>query len=186
MATKRTDLNIRYLDIDKLIPYANNARTHSDEQVSQIAASIKEFGFNNPVLIDADKGIIAGHGRVLAAKKLGLTEVPTIELSHLSDTQRKAYILADNKLAENAGWDNDLLKIEIEELRNQDFELTGFSPDELDIIENGWESNFKDPGEYEHDDAVKEITIKCGAMDYDHAKEVITNALDAAGIEYEF
>jgi ParB-like chromosome segregation protein Spo0J len=122
--------------IDDLLPYINNARTHSDEQVSQIAASIKEFGFNNPVLISDDGSIIAGHGRVMAAKKLGLTELPCLELSHLSDIQRKAYILADNKLALNSSWDYDLLKLELHEINDSDFkiDLIGFKSDELKSI----------------------------------------------------
>jgi DNA modification methylase len=122
--------------VTELIPYVNNARTHSDEQVIQIAASIKEFGFTNPVLIDGENGIIAGHGRLMAAKKLGLEEVPTIELSHLSEAQRKAYILADNKLALNSGWDNDLLAIEFAELKLLDFnlDLTGFSSEEIGAL----------------------------------------------------
>lgn len=130
------DLNIQYVDTDSLIPYVNNARKHSDEQVSEIAASIKEFGFNNPILIDGKKGIIAGHGRVMAAKKLGLDKVPTIELSHLSDAQRRAYILADNRLAEKAEWDFELVQVELEALKNEDFniELTGFDLD--DVLSN--------------------------------------------------
>ena len=119
--------------IEALIPYARNARKHSDEQVAQIAASIREFGFNAPVLVDAENGIIAGHGRVLAARKLGLTEVPCVRLSHLSDTQRMAYVLADNKLALNAGWDDAMLAIEIQELAvlGIDASLMGFSDVEL-------------------------------------------------------
>lgn len=97
--------------VSDLIPYVNNARTHSEEQINQIAASIKEFGFTNPVLIDKDNGIIAGHGRCMAAKKLGMEEVPTICLDYLTDTQRKAYILADNRLAEKAGWNEELVNI---------------------------------------------------------------------------
>jgi len=122
--------------VTELIPYVNNARTHNEEQVLQIAASIKEFGFTNPVLIDGENGIIAGHGRLMAAKKLGLEEVPTIELSHLSEAQRKAYILADNKLALNSGWDNDLLAIEFAELKLLDFDLdlTGFSSEEIGAL----------------------------------------------------
>ena len=114
----QTTLNLEYRQIEALIPYANNSRTHSDAQVSQIAASIREFGWTNPVLVDGDNGIIAGHGRVLAARKLGLTEVPVIELSHMSDAQRRAYIIADNKLAENAGWDDELLRLELGALRD--------------------------------------------------------------------
>jgi DNA modification methylase len=116
-----------------LIPYARNSRTHSDEQVAQIAASIREFGFTNPVLVDGERGIIAGHGRVLAARKLGLDEVPVIELTHLTEAQRRAYVIADNKLALNAGWDMDLLKVELGGLQADGFDLglTGFSGDEL-------------------------------------------------------
>lgn len=116
-----------------LIPYARNARTHSDEQVAQIAASIREFGFINPVIVDGQSGIVAGHGRVMAARKLGLAEVPTLEVGHLTEAQRKAYVLADNKLALNAGWDNDLLKVELAELNTDGFDLSliGFSTDEL-------------------------------------------------------
>jgi len=119
--------------IDSLIPYANNSRTHSDAQVSQVAASIKEFGFTNPVLIDEQGGIIAGHGRVMAAKKLGLAEVPCVVLDGLSEAQKKAYIIADNKLALNSGWDADMLKVEMERLGELGFDLslTGFDDIEL-------------------------------------------------------
>ena len=124
---------IKEIEIDRLIPYPNNARTHSDEQVAQIAASIKEFGFTNPVLVDGDNGIIAGHGRVQAARKLQLKSVPTIDLSYLTPVQRKAYILADNKLSLNAGWDVELLQGELAGLDALEFDLslTGFSDSEL-------------------------------------------------------
>ena len=124
---------IEQIGIETLIPYANNARTHSDAQVAQIAASIREFGFNNPVLIDEQSSIIAGHGRVLAARKLELDSVPCIRLNHLSETQRRAYIIADNKLAMNAGWDDELLALEFEGLGEEgfDLELTGFTLDEI-------------------------------------------------------
>jgi DNA modification methylase len=120
-----------------LIPYVNNARTHSEQQVLQIAASIKEFGFNSPVLVDGENGIIAGHGRVLAAKKLGLDEVPTIELKHLTKTQKRAYIIADNKIALNSGWDDEMLKLEMIELNDLDFDLTltGFDDFVLDDVD---------------------------------------------------
>jgi ParB-like chromosome segregation protein Spo0J len=108
--------------VESLIPYARNARSHSDAQVAQIAGSIRELGFTNPVLLDDENGIIAGHGRVLAARKLGMTEVPCIELAHLSPVQRRAYILADNKLALNAGWDDEMLRIELGELSLGGFE----------------------------------------------------------------
>lgn len=123
--------------VDSLIPYARNSRTHSDEQVAQIAASIREFGFTNPVLVDGEGGIIAGHGRVMAARKLGMTEVPVIELAHLTDTQRRAYVIADNKLALNAGWDDEMLRVEFDGLKANgfDLELTGFSMDEIAALE---------------------------------------------------
>jgi DNA modification methylase len=119
--------------IEKLIPYARNPRTHSDAQIAQIAASIAEFGFNNPILVDTKAGIIAGHGRLLAARKLGLRQVPVIVLDHLTETQKRAYILADNRLALNAGWDEDLLRVELAALQEEDFslELIGFEDDEL-------------------------------------------------------
>lgn len=120
-------------NIKTIIPYARNSRTHSDEQVAQIAASIKEWGFTNPILVDVDGEIIAGHGRLLAAQKLGLDEVPCITAVGWSDAQKKAYVIADNKLALNAGWDNDMLSIEFAELKDMDFDLglTGFDADEL-------------------------------------------------------
>ena len=142
-------MKIKQTPIDELIPYASNSRTHSDEQVAQIAASIKEFGFNNPVLLDKENGIIAGHGRVLAARKLGLKEVPTIELSHLTDTQRKAYVIADNKLALNAGWDMELLSLEMGDLRDEGFDLSliGFNDDELANIFVDKTEGLTDPDE---------------------------------------
>jgi len=122
--------------VSELIPYVKNSRTHSDEQVAQIAASIKEFGWTNPILIDGENGIIAGHGRLMAARKLGHTKVPTIELKDLTETQKKAYIIADNRLALNAGWDNEMLKLEFDELAELgfDLELTGFSLDEIEAL----------------------------------------------------
>ena len=121
------------VSVDSLIPYARNSRTHSSDQVGQIAASIKEFGFLNPIIVDGDNGIIAGHGRVLAAQKLGLVDLPVIEAGHLSDTQRRAYIIADNKLAMNADWDGEMLRVELDALGVDgfDLELTGFSLDEI-------------------------------------------------------
>ena len=119
--------------VGDLIPYVNNSRTHSDDQVAQIAASIKEFGWTNPILVDGDNSIIAGHGRLMAARKLKMDEVPTIELDYLTDVQRKALIIADNKLALNSDWDLGFLSLELEELQGLDFDLalTGFSDDEL-------------------------------------------------------
>jgi DNA modification methylase len=125
------------VEISKLKPYENNARTHSEEQVEKIARSIEEFGFINPVLIDSEYGIIAGHGRVLGATKLGMTEVPCLFIEDLSEAQKRAYILADNKLALDAGWDEELLKIELEELNNMNFDitLTGFNLEDIQIEE---------------------------------------------------
>jgi len=133
MAKKKSLPAIEMLPIEGLVPYANNSRSHSDEQVAQVAASIKEFGFTNPVLVDKDNMIIAGHGRMKAAMRLGLTEVPCIRLDHLNDFQKKAYIIADNKLALNAGWDDELLRLELGQLNEDGFDLslTGFDDDEL-------------------------------------------------------
>ena len=132
-----TKLKITYKKTTELIPYAKNARTHSEAQIGQIAASIKEFGFTQPVLLDGSNGIIAGHGRVLAALKLDFEQVPTIELQHLSATQKQAYIIADNKLALNSSWDDQLLALEVEELKAVDFDLSliGFHSFELPDLE---------------------------------------------------
>jgi DNA modification methylase len=138
MTTKTHDskTKIENVSIDKLVPYARNSRTHSDAQVAQIAASIKEFGFTNPILIDGDGGIIAGHGRVMAAKSMKLDSVPCIRLDHLTEAQKKAYVIADNKLALNAGWNDQMLGLELADLQGLgfDLELTGFSKDELASI----------------------------------------------------
>jgi len=131
-------MKIEQIPTADLIPYARNTRTHSDAQVAQIAGSIREFGFTNPILIDAEYGIIAGHGRVMAASKLGLAKVPCIRLAHLTDTQKRAYIIADNKLALNAGWDEEMLALELGELKDEDFDLSliGFDESELgDLME---------------------------------------------------
>uniref|UniRef100_UPI00138F75AD ParB N-terminal domain-containing protein n=1 Tax=Cypionkella psychrotolerans TaxID=1678131 RepID=UPI00138F75AD len=132
-------LHITYRPIGNLIPYARNARTHSPAQVGLIAGSIREFGFTNPVLVDGENGIIAGHGRVLAAQKLGLATVPVIELAHLTEAQKRAYILADNRLAEQAGWDADLLALEMGDLEALGVELTdlGFESAEIDRLLRG-------------------------------------------------
>ncbi len=129
------------LPVDRLVPYIRNARTHSEDQIAQIAASIAEFGFTNPILIGEDEVIIAGHGRLMAAKALGLIEVPVIVLDHLTEAQRRALVIADNRIAENAGWDDDLLRSELAALREADFdlELIGFDEAELDEIMAGFE-----------------------------------------------
>ena len=137
-------MHIEQRPLDALIPYARNARTHSEAQVAQIAASIREFGFNNPILVDGDSGIIAGHGRVLAARVLGLADVPVIELAHLSAAQKRAFILAENKLTERGGWDAELLALELADLEAQgfDLELTGFEAAEIASL---LESQVSDP-----------------------------------------
>lgn len=137
-----------FVEIDKLIPYVNNARTHTDAQIDKIAASIKEFGFLNPIIISKDNVIICGHGRYFAAKKLGLVKLPCIRETHLTEAQRKAYVIADNRLAEDAGWDDELLKVEIEFLKGEDFDtdLLGFDEKEInsifDIDNEGKEDDF--------------------------------------------
>jgi len=140
---------LKLVEVNKLVPYARNARTHSEEQILQIQASIREFGFINPVLVDKELNIVAGHGRIMAAKAEGIKKVPCVFVEHLTETQRKAYILADNKLALNAGWDIEMLKLELEELKDFDFdvELTGFSLDEMEEL-----SNFGMESEVEEDD----------------------------------
>ncbi|MCP3849351.1 MAG: ParB N-terminal domain-containing protein [Gammaproteobacteria bacterium] len=161
-----------------LIPYINNARTHSDEQVTQIAASIKEFGFINPVIIDGDNGIIAGHGRIMAAKKLGIEEVPVVEASHLSEAQKKAYILADNKMALNAGWDDELLALEIADLKDLEFDLslTGFDFDEVKDITGDVEG----VGFPELSDGEKEPFQQVTFTLHDDQKNIIDDAMTLA------
>lgn len=129
-------LSVNYKKTEDLIPYINNSRTHDDIHIKQIASSIKEFGFTNPILIDEDNMTIAGHGRLMAAKSLNIDEVPTITLTNLNEEQRKAYVIADNKLALNAGWDMDILKNELQELSDMDYnlDLIGFDIKELESI----------------------------------------------------
>ena len=128
--------HIEYVETAELIPYARNSRTHSDEQIAQICGSIKEFGFTNPVLIDADGLIIAGHGRTMAAQRMNMKEVPCLRLTHLTDAQKKAYVIADNKLALNAGWDEEMLALELGEINELNFDIakTGFSDDEISLL----------------------------------------------------
>ncbi len=148
---------IRMIDVDVLIPYAMNARTHSDDQVTQIASSIKEFGFTSPILTDGSNGLIAGHGRLMAAKKLGMDKVPCIELKHLSPSQKRALILADNKIAMNSGWDFEMLKLELAEL-GDDAELTGFSQKELLDLLSPPDDTLPDQEDL---DAVFEVAVTC-------------------------
>lgn len=170
-------LNITYRKVEDLIPYVNNSRKHSDQQVAQIAASIKEFGWTNPILVDKDKGIIAGHGRLMAARKLKMDDVPTIELSHLSDAQKKALVIADNKLALNADWDTQILSLELSELQDIGFDLDilGFDSIELaklfDVIEP---DDIKEQSYNE----VFNIIVECKD---EQEQEKIFNRLDSEG-----
>jgi ParB-like chromosome segregation protein Spo0J len=155
-------MKIELIKLEKLIPYARNSRTHSDQQIAQVAASIREFGFTNPVLIDSEDGIIAGHGRVMAARKLGLAEVPCIRLGHLTETQKRAYIIADNKLALNSGWDEEMLGLELADLREMDFDLDliGFDAGEIEAALNPVESIQSDSDDGDKIQDVKE-PIEC-------------------------
>ena len=147
--------NIELRQVEELIPYAKNARTHTEAQIAQIAASILEFGFTNPILIDGEKGIIAGHGRLMAAKKLGMKEVPVVVLDHLSLAQKKAYIIADNKLAELAGWDEELLAQELADLKDEDYnlDLIGFSDQEIENLLAG----LHEDGDADKDNHIPEL-----------------------------
>jgi len=172
-------LEIVEVPIEDLIPYANNARTHSDEQVAQIAASIKEFGWTNPILIDGENGIIAGHGRLAAARKLKMDSVPAIQLDGLNQGQKKALILADNKLALNSGWDYDLLKIEIQTLQEMDFDIQviGFDESELNFNTVNYDAlNDEDVDQELSDMAAgvkKAIQIEFDPEHYEQAQEII-------------
>lgn len=163
-------MEIELLSVEKLIPYVNNARIHGDEQVAQVAASIQEFGFTNPVLIDAKNGIIAGHGRVLAARKLGMKEVPCIRLTSLTEAQKKAYIIADNKLALNSSWDHELLAAEITFLKESDFDLslTGFDSVLLENLLNSIDVKDKSaPKEFDEVGSDIEMDYCCPACGYE-------------------
>jgi len=153
---------IEYLKTSDLSVYEKNARTHSEIQIQQIAGSIREFGFTNPVLIDSEDGIIAGHGRVMAARKLELAEVPCIRLGHLTETQKRAYIIADNKLALNSGWDEEMLGLELADLREADFDLDliGFDAGEIEAALNPAEPIQSDSDDGDKIQDVKE-PIEC-------------------------
>ena len=172
-------LTIDYRKTGELIPYINNSRTHSEQQVQQVAASIKEFGFTNPILIDEDSGIIAGHGRLQAAQMMGMDEVPTITLEGLTDTQRKAYVIADNKLALNSGWDFEMLKIELEDMGNFDLSLLGFDSQELANIIDGLN---EEPSELTEESYSQVFNIVVNCNDETH-QERVYNELQAKGYE---
>ena len=157
----KTTEEMKLLPIDELIPYANNARTHSKEQITKIRSSLREFGFVNPVLIDKDKNIIAGHGRCEAAKAEGIREVPCVMVEHLTEAQKKAYIIADNKLALDAGWDNEILAVELENLKdlNFDVELTGFNAAEIDDLFSNIHDKEVSDDDFDVDAALEEEPI---------------------------
>ena len=157
-------MKVEQRNIEALIPYVNNSRTHSDEQVAQIAASVREFGWTNPILVDGQNGIIAGHGRLAAARKLGLTEVPVIVLDYLSEAQKKALVIADNKLASNAGWDDEMLRLELGDLQEMGFDATiaGFTTEELDALLNVTEVTDGLTDEDDVPEAPKEPTTRSG------------------------
>ena len=161
-ATPAMAKKIEIWPVDRLIPYVANARTHSEEQIAKVAASILEFGFTNPILVDGNDGIIAGHCRLTAARKINLDNVPVVVLDHLSDAQRRAYILADNKLALDSGWDEDLLSAELERLQEDEFDLDviGFSDEELsDLLEDYAEGSASTEGLTDPDEIPEEPVI---------------------------
>lgn len=157
---ERTE-ELKILNVDELIPYVNNSRTHSKEQITKLRSSLREFGFINPVLIDKDKNIIAGHGRVIAAKEEGIKEVPCVLVEHLTEAQKKAYIIADNKLALDAGWDNEILALEIESLKDLDFDvfLTGFDAAEIDDLFSKVHDKEIKEDDFDVEEALKETPI---------------------------
>ena len=173
------NLTINYIGLDKLIPYVNNSRTHDDAQIAQRASSIKEFGFTNPVLVDDEGGIIAGHGRVMAARKLNLKDVPTITLTDLTDIQKRAYIIADNKLALNAGWDNELLMLELNSLSDADFDLDLIGWDGMPEFEVNPDYSILDENDSNNklqnmaDGVKKAIQIEFDFDDYEEAYELV-------------
>lgn len=174
--------------IDRLVPYAKNSRLHSQEQIAQVAASIVEFGFTNPVLVDSNDGIVAGHGRLAAARELGLPEVPVVVLDHLSERQKRAYVIADNKLALNASWDVDMLAMEVEALREDDFnlDLLGFSEAELEGLgKGGWDSDIDAIDKIEEKDSTAKgkLTISFNEWDREQIREAVTNVIDSLGLE---
>ena len=155
-----TTTEMQLVPIGKLVPYVNNARTHSPEQILKLRSSLREFGFINPIIIDRDYGVIAGHGRLLAAKEEGMTEVPCVFADHLTEVQKKAYIIADNRMAMDAGWDEELLRVEIESLRAEDFDplLTGFDENELADLFEDKNADVKDDG-YDLSAALEKATF---------------------------
>ena len=169
-------------DIERLVPYARNSRTHSDEQISQIASSIKEWGWTTPILVDEDGGIIAGHGRTLAAQRLKMTEVPVMVAKGWSDAKKRAYVISDNKLALNAGWDMEMLRLELSELDSSgyDLELTGFTGDELAKALFGDDALEPSTPEEQHVDSAYEISVVC---DNEQQQEDVYQMLTEKGLK---
>jgi ParB-like chromosome segregation protein Spo0J len=157
-------LRIEYRALESLIPYERNPRTHSEEQIAQIASSIKEFGFTNPILLDGENGVIAGHGRLAAARSLGLKSVPCIELGHLTPEQKRSYLIADNKIAQNGLWNEEFLRLELTELKElgANLELLGFNPMEIADITLGKDVEFKEYDESAADDVEMLTCPSCG------------------------
>jgi len=180
---------LEHWPIDRLRPYERNPRTHSPEQITKIAASLLEFGWTNPILVDDSNGVIAGHGRLLAARKLGMTDVPTIELSSLTDAQRRAYILWDNKSALKASWDDEMLLVELRELREGGMlVLTGFDDAEFEMLARGWapDSDIIDKHGESLDGVATTIRVTVDADQTEQAKEIISKALEAGGVTFDF
>lgn len=172
-------LKIVYKKTDDLIPYARNSRTHSEIQINQIASSIREFGFRVPVVIDAENGIIAGHGRVLAAMKLGIAEIPTVDGSDMTDVQKRLYVIADNKIALNATWNEELLKLEVEDLKDlgADIDLLAFDPSELNFTNIDYsvldDADMDSQLDEMAGEVKKAIQIEFDIDDYDEAQELV-------------
>lgn len=167
--TSKSNLTVEYTKISDLVPYINNSRTHDADQIQQVANSIREFGFTNPILIDENKNIIAGHGRLRAAKKLEMDAVPTITITGLTDEQRKAYVIADNKLALNSDWNLDLLMDEIHDLREGGFDetLLGFTLQELDELFDVKGENIKPMEEFKEFNDEIETEYRCPSCGYE-------------------
>ena len=183
--TPNLKLDIIYRPRKELIPYLRNARTHDETQVKQIAASIQEFGFLNPVIIDGERGVIAGHGRLQAAELMDFDPIPTIEVSHLSETQKRAYVITDNKTALNASWNLELLELELSELQEVEFDvtLTGFTEGEVNYLLDGWDTDH-DVTErtQETDETIGVLKVYHDPPDADELKKVILDAVEQAGI----
>ena len=181
---------IELWNLERLKPYEKNAREHSEQQIAQIAASIVEFGFLNPILVDSHDGIVAGHGRLSAAKELALDVVPVVVLDHLTENQKKAYILVDNKLAENATWNEELLAEEIIKLNLQDFDLNilGWTDEEIQALqEDGWSSDIEsiEKNEENLDGILGKIVIKLDPDNKDQVVDLISNYCSENNIEIE-